>query len=137
MRQYRLNAINYGNSAGDYSFSANTWVRAASNSSSTVVTGQDLASFLLGLPTSGGFDINAAGSYYEYYSAGFVQDDWRVRSNLTVNLGLRFDHDTPYHEKYGRTVNGFDTTDQNPLAPPQLPITISIRFRRFRSVRST
>ncbi len=132
-RQYRLNATNYGNSAGDYSFSANTWVRSASNASSTVVTGQDLASFLLGLPTSGGFDINAAGSYYEYYVAGFVQDDWRARSNLTLNLGLRFDHDSPYYEKYGRTVDGFDTTDQSPLAAaaianynknpiPQIPV---------------
>ncbi len=133
VRQYRLNATNYGNSAGNFAFSANTFVRQASNSSSTVVTGQDLATFLLGLPTSGGFDINAAGSYYQYYAAGFVQDDWRARPNLTINLGLRFDHDTPYHEKYGRTLNGFDTTGQNPLAAaaianynqhpiPQIPV---------------
>ena len=26
-----------------------------------------------------------------------------------MNLGLRFDQDTPYAEKYGRTVDGFDT----------------------------
>jgi hypothetical protein len=115
-RQYRLNTITYGNAAGDYSFSGNSWVRQMSSSSSTVVQGQDFASFLLGLPYSGGFDVNTYGSYYSYYSSGFVQDDWRLRSNLTVNLGLRFDHDGPYHEKYGRTENGFDTTDPNPLA---------------------
>ena len=115
-RQYRLNTITYGNSSGDYSFSGNTWVRQSSSSSSTVALGQDFASFLLGLPYSGGFDLNTYGSYYSYYSSGFVQDDWRLRSNLTVNLGLRYDHDAPYHEKYGRTENGFDTTDPNPLA---------------------
>uniref|UniRef100_Q01YX8 TonB-dependent transporter Oar-like beta-barrel domain-containing protein n=1 Tax=Solibacter usitatus (strain Ellin6076) TaxID=234267 RepID=Q01YX8_SOLUE len=115
LRQYRLNVTSYGNSVGNFAFTANTWVRSASNASSTVVVGQDLASFLLGLPTGGSYDVNAAGSYYEYYAAGFVQDDWRVRKNLTLNLGLRFDHDSPYHEKYGRTLNGFDTTSPNPL----------------------
>jgi hypothetical protein len=115
-RQYRLNTITYGNAAGDYSFSGNSWVRQSSSSSSTVALGQDFASFLLGLPYSGGFDLNTYGSYYSYYSSGFVQDDWRVTPTLTVNLGLRYDHDGPYHEKYGRTENGFDTTAPNPLA---------------------
>ncbi len=36
---------------------------------------------------------------------------------MTLNLGVRFDHDSPYHEKYGRTINGFDPNVQNPLAP--------------------
>jgi hypothetical protein len=116
VRQYRLNTITYGNADGDYSFSGNTWVRQSSSSSSTVALGQDFASFLLGLPYSGQFDLNTYGSYYSYYSSGFAQDDWRVTPTLTVNLGLRFDHDGPYHEKYGRTENGFDTTDPNPLA---------------------
>jgi hypothetical protein len=115
-RQYRLNTITYGNSTGDYNFSGNGWVRQSSSSSSTVVQGQDFASFLLGLPYSGQYDLNTSGSFYSYYSSGFVQDDWRVRSNLTVNLGLRFDHDGPYHEKYGRSEDGFDTTTANPLA---------------------
>ncbi len=77
-RQYRLNTYTPGNSASDYSFSANTWVRASSSASSTVGWGQDLAEFMLGLPTSGGLDTNAYGSWYSYYVAGFVQDDWRV-----------------------------------------------------------
>jgi hypothetical protein len=33
-----------------------------------------------------------------------------------LNLGLRFDHDFPYHEKWGRTVNGFAFDTANPLA---------------------
>ena len=115
-RQYRLNTTTYGNSVGNFSFSANTFVRASSTASSTVVLGQDLATFLLGLPTSGGYDENTAGSYYQYYAAGFVQDDWRARPNLTLNLGIRFDHDGPYREKYGRTLDGFDTTSVSPLA---------------------
>lgn len=116
LRQYRLNTISYGNSAGNFSFSANTWVRAASNASSTVFTGQDFAEFLLGLPTGGSFDLNTYGSFYSYYWAGFFQDDWRIRRNLTLNLGIRFDRDGPYNEKYGRSVNGFDSTVASPLS---------------------
>jgi hypothetical protein len=114
LRQYRLNYRAYGAATGSYTF-GNTWVRASSSASSTVSMGQDFASFLLGLPTGGQYDINTSASFYSYYAAGFVQDDWRVRRNLTLNLGLRFDHDFPYHEKWGRSVNGFDYTSSNPL----------------------
>jgi hypothetical protein len=133
LRQYILNTTSFGNSAGSFSFTANSWVKQSNSASSTVVQGQDLAEFLLGLPTSGQFDLNTAAGYYEHYGAGFAQDDWRVRKNFTVNLGLRFDYDAPYREKYGRTVDGFDTTTPNPLAPaaiaaynahpiPQIPV---------------
>lgn len=115
IRQYRLNAIQFGNSTGTFSF-GNTYVRSSSSASSTVAQGQDLASFLMGLPTSGSYDINTYSSLYSYYFAGFVQDDWRVSSTLTLNLGLRFDTETSYSEKYGRTVDGFDFTSANPLA---------------------
>jgi hypothetical protein len=133
LRQYILNTTSFANSAGSFSFTANSWVKQSTSASSTVVQGQDLAEFLLGLPTGGQFDLNTAAGYYEHYGAAFVQDDWRVRKNFTVNLGLRFDYDAPYREKYGRTVNGFDTTTPNPLAPaaiaaynahpiPQIPV---------------
>jgi hypothetical protein len=131
-RQYRLNNITYGNSAGTYTFSTN-WTRGPNASSAASNLGQDFASFLLGLPTGGQFDVNAYGSYYSYYYAGFLQDDWRVKRNLTINLGIRYDHDAPYHEKYGRTVNGFAANAENPVAKaaiaayaknpiPQIPV---------------
>jgi hypothetical protein len=116
VRQYVLNAFNFGNSAGTFSFSANSFVRASNSASSTVVQGQDFAEFLLGLPTSGSYDVNTSAAYYEHYFAGFVQDDWRIRKNLTINLGIRYDKDFPYHEKYGRTVDGFDNTTPSPLS---------------------
>lgn len=114
-RQYRLNTYITGNSAGTYTF-GNGWVRQASNSSSTTLVGQDFASFLLGLPTAGQYDLNSYGSFGSYYYAGFAQDDWRVTRTLTINLGLRFDHDTPYSEKFGRTVDGFSNSAPSPIA---------------------
>ncbi|HEV2687326.1 MAG TPA: TonB-dependent receptor, partial [Bryobacteraceae bacterium] len=132
IRQYRLNTILYGNSAGSYTFNTN-WTRGPNNSSAGSNLGQDFASFLLGLPTSGQFDVNSYASYYSYYYAGFFQDDWRIARNLTLNLGLRFEHDSPYSEKYGRTVNGFANNVANPIAAaaiaaynknpiPQIPV---------------
>jgi len=133
LRQYRLSTITYQASAGSYNFGSNSWVRASGSASSTVAMGQDMAQFLYGLPDQGFFDINTFGSWYSYYLSGFVQDDWRVRRNLTVNFGLRFDHDGPFHEKWGRTENGFNSTTQNPVAAaaiaaynlhpiPQIPV---------------
>jgi hypothetical protein len=95
--------------------------------------GQDLAQFLYGLPTQGAYDINTSGSWYAYFASGFIQDDWRIRRNLTVNLGLRFDYDGPFHEKYGRTENGWAFDTPSPIAQaaiakynqspiPQIPV---------------
>jgi hypothetical protein len=114
-RQYRLNTFTAGASTGTFTFN-NSFVRASSSASSTVAVGQDYAAFMFGLPSSGSYDLNTFASWYSYYGAVFFQDDWRVKHNLTVNLGVRFDHDGPYNEKYGRTVDGFDTTSTNPLA---------------------
>jgi hypothetical protein len=116
LRQYRMNFITYGNSTGTFSFASNVWDRSSSSASSTVAQGQDLASLLLGLPASGSYDLESYGSFYSYYAAPFIQDDWRATRTLTINIGLHFDHDGAVHEKYGRSVDGFDYTAQSPIA---------------------
>lgn len=115
-RKYLLDAVSYGYSSGEFTSGPN-WV-TQSSSSAAPKFGGDLASFLMGLPTGGQYDQNARNTLHSYYLAGFVQDDWTVSKNLVLNMGLRFDHDSPYVEKLGRTVNGFDTTEQSPIAGP-------------------
>ena len=118
LRQYRLDTISYGCPDGCYAFGTN-WTNGPTSSSPAAPFGQDLADFLLGLPSNSGsseYTVNSYGTFISYYFAGYLQDNWRLRSNLTLNLGIRFEHDTPYAESYGRTVNGFDTTSPSPIA---------------------
>jgi hypothetical protein len=116
VRQHRLNVLAAGRSTSEIAFTANTWVRSASNASTTVAKGQDLAEFLMGLPTGGSYEINSSAMYFQHYAALFVQDDWRVRRNLTLNAGLRYDRDFPHRERWARSNNGFAYGTPSPLA---------------------
>ena len=53
--------------------------------------GSDIADLLLGYPDSGGVDYNATQWTTFPTTAVYAQDDWRVSSRLTVNIGLRYD----------------------------------------------
>ncbi len=110
-RTYRQKIQSFAASSGSFTF-GNSFVTCGTGCSSQPFGG-DLASFEYGLPTSGSFGINALGDFRSYYVAPFVQDDWRVNKHLMLNLGLRFDIDTPYGEKWGRTESGFNPSAVN------------------------
>jgi hypothetical protein len=110
-RRYLLRVNATGDSSGLFTF-ANSWVNNGTGGTGASVGG-DLADLFLGLPTAGEYDVNTNSDYRSYYIGTFIQDDWRINSQLTVNLGLRFDIDTPYGEKFGRTASGFDPTATN------------------------
>lgn len=78
-----------------------------------------LADFLIGIPSAITQDAPVTGYTNTWYSALFVQDDFRVNSRLTLNLGLRWDVQTPPTDPQNRFVNyvpGRKST-VNPLAP--------------------
>jgi hypothetical protein len=119
LRQYQLGADGFGYSSGYYEFGssslANPWTNGPTTNAAPSPIGQDLAALLLGLPAGGEFDQESEGAYRQDYMAFFVQDDWRVRRNLTLNLGLRYDQDFPTTERYNRNVNGFEYASANPI----------------------
>ncbi|MBA4182735.1 MAG: carboxypeptidase regulatory-like domain-containing protein [Acidobacteria bacterium] len=57
-------------------------------------SGSSFASFLLGIPSGITQEVVAPISIYHHYGAGYIQDDWKVFRNLTLNLGLRWDFET-------------------------------------------
>jgi len=77
-----------------------------------------LASFLLGYPASGDITVGAPNDFYIRYWAGYVQDDYRITSNLTVNAGLRYEFEQGLQERDNRITVGFDR-DRN--FPVQIP----------------
>ena len=115
VREYRMSYFTTGNSAGTSTFGS-SWTNGPFSNSAASPIGQDFAAFLLGLPSSGSYDLNTSATMESKYMSLYYQDDWRVRSNLAINLGLRFEHETPSSERYGRTVNGFDGTVASPIA---------------------
>jgi hypothetical protein len=115
IRLYRQSAVGYLNSAGNYVFGTN-WTNGPFSNSAAAPIGQEFASFLLGLPTGGNFDVNSARTNQAGYFALFVQDDFRVKPNLTLNVGLRYERDLPTHERYNRSVRGFDFAALNPVS---------------------
>jgi len=83
--------------------------------------GAPLASFILGQISSFSNTPQLVNGYYRWrYYAGYVQDDWRLASKLTLNVGLRYNVETPRSEKFNNqayirlnmpgTLNGIPTT---------------------------
>ncbi len=131
-RVIRQSTYNFANVAPSLEFGA-TWTRGPLDNSPAAPIGQGLASMLLGLPSGGGININASRAEQSTFTAVYFQDDWKVSRRLTLNMGIRYEYETPITERYNRTVRGFDFSSPNPVeqqaranyaqAPiPQVPV---------------
>ena len=83
------NDVNSGGDTGSFNFYDS---ETALPGSPTGATGTGMASFLLGQVDSGAVNVYASANYERSgYYAGYAQDDFKVTSKLTLNLGLRYD----------------------------------------------
>jgi hypothetical protein len=79
-------------------------------------TGVDFADFLIGTPSQ--YNQSQLNPYYarNKYVGAFAQDSWRLRPNLTLNYGLRWDRVAPWSEKYNQ-VSTFVAGAQSDVFP--------------------
>lgn len=79
-------------------------------------SGNGIASFLLGsVDNANAFLQGHVPRWTFQYYAGYIEDNWRVHPDLTLNLGVRYSVDVPRKESYNNTSN-FDPNLPNPAA---------------------
>jgi trimeric autotransporter adhesin len=106
-RRIHADSIGGSNVLGSFTFSGyGTESSATCVASPTQICGSAVADLLLGLPQqttlqAGLNKIYLRGNSWDWYA----QDDWRARSNLTFQYGVRWEYFSPYSEKYDRLVN--------------------------------
>ncbi|MDQ6699109.1 MAG: TonB-dependent receptor, partial [Acidobacteriota bacterium] len=91
----------------------NTYTKASDTAAGPPVGGE-LASLLLNVP-AGSMGQTASYAERDYYWALYAQDDWKIGRKLTLNIGLRWEHETPMSERYNRAVAQFAFDQSNPI----------------------
>ena len=116
--EYRLmreTAFNYGFAAPQLLF-AGVYTRGPLDNAPAAPIGQGMASMMFGIPSGGTINNNASSAQESSYWGIFVQDDWRITSKLTLNLGLRYEYEKPTGERYNRSIRNFDFSTASPVS---------------------
>jgi TonB dependent receptor len=132
-RVTRWNENNPGTQAnGQFVFNTNLTRSNPTQASTATASGSAMASLLLGLPTTAsnrGIGYTSPLSLQSQYGGFFFQDDWKVSRRLTLNLGLRYEFETPPTERFDRLLYSFDPAiDLGITVPGVGPLHGGVRF---------
>lgn len=124
-RLHRINFFNVLASTGSYSFA----IAQTQGPNAVVATGGNAyASFLIGAGSSGTIPIGSGVEMQDLYGAVYAQDNWRVTERLTLNLGVRYDGESPYVDRHNE-LNYFDPAVSSPAANTSFPtLTGGLQF---------
>ena len=115
LRAYKYSSLSPGDADGSFSFTnaATGNPVAKSYSAAPATFGSAFALFMLGIPTGGQENITPAFQYNSFLNAFFVQDDWKIKSNWTISVGARFEHELPVNESQNRITVNFNPSATN------------------------
>ena len=99
--------------SGQYVFGAG-FTQGPNPATASTTAGYGFATFLLGAPTGGQISGDPRFHASQQYLAPYVQDDWKITNDFTVNLGLRYDYQSPWIEKDDQ-LTFFDANATDPL----------------------
>ena len=104
-----------GSSNGSFTFNSG-WTQQTKSQRVNATDGSSVASMLLGFADSGTIAWNDSIFRSRPYYGVYVQDDWRVSNRLTLNLGIRYDVQIPWQERYNRENRGWNPNTKSPLS---------------------
>jgi hypothetical protein len=113
-RMIRVNNRESRATSGDFGFTAG-FTQGPNATQSASDRGNSIASLLLGTGSGSLIQNFKDAAAQSFYTALYMQDDWRVTRRLTLNLGVRYDLDSPRTERFDR-INYFDPDAKSPLA---------------------
>jgi len=123
-RKMALDTYIPGDGAGFFDFDKD--LTSSNGGTGSTTDGNALAAFLLGYPSSlstreSRLSVSTPLNVFTYYYGGYAQDDWRASSKLTLNYGLRLEHEDGLREENNNFTVGFDQAMRSVLSSVTIP----------------